>query len=66
MKLTKETKNDEAAALMGDYADSIDGCILIGLLYRAGIDDTDDVCDTQWAALLNETQRIRRDFKESY
>lgn len=62
MEITKSTTNDEVAALMGNEADSLDGCIMIGLLYRAGIDNTDDVSDTQWAALLDETQRLRRPF----
>lgn len=57
MKITNETTTYQVAELMGSEADEKDGRILLSLLSRDCITDTDE-CDFQ--ALIEESQKIRR------
>lgn len=60
MKITNETTTHQVAELMGAEADELDGRIMLGLLSRECIVDTDDLSEAAWHALLNEACEIRR------
>jgi len=65
MKITNDTTTYEIAELMGSEADELDGRIMLSLISRECIVDTEEVNQTQWLALLDETQKIRREQYES-
>lgn len=60
MKITNETTTYQVAELMGSEADELDGRIMLGLLSRECVVDTDDLSEDAWNALLNEACEIRR------
>ena len=57
MKITNETTTYQVAELMGSESDEKDGRILLSLLSRDCITDTDE-CD--FHTLIEESQKIRR------
>jgi len=65
MKITNDTTTYQIAELMGAEADELDGRIMMGLISRECIVDTEEVSETQWLALLDESQKIRREQYES-
>lgn len=65
MKITNDTTTYEIAELMGTEADELDGRIMLSLISRECIVDTEEVSETQWLALLDESQKIRREQYES-
>jgi hypothetical protein len=60
MKITNETTTYEIAELMGSEADERDGRIMMGLISRECIVDTEELTEDQWLALIDESQKIRR------
>ncbi|RPW94275.1 hypothetical protein IPC730_30565 [Pseudomonas aeruginosa] len=71
MKITNDTTTYEVAELMGSEADELDGRIMMGLLSRECVVDTDDLSEDQWLALIDESQKVMRyylseDIKEGY
>lgn len=60
MKITNETTTCEIAELMGSEADERDGRIMMGLISRECIVDTEELTEDQWLALIDESQKIRR------
>lgn len=65
MKITNDTTTYEVAKLMGSEADELDGRIMMGLLSRECVVDTDDLSEGQWLALIDESQKVRREQFES-
>ncbi|MHC9208963.1 hypothetical protein ACYTPM_24655 [Pseudomonas aeruginosa] len=65
MKITNDTTTYEVAELMGSEADELDGRIMMGLLSRECVVDTDDLNEDQWLALIDESQKVRREQFES-
>ncbi len=65
MKITNDTTTYEVAELMGSEADELDGGIMMGLLSRECVVDTDDLSEDQWLALIDESQKVRREQFES-
>ncbi|MFO7072221.1 hypothetical protein P3E18_18430 [Pseudomonas aeruginosa] len=65
MKITNDTTTYEVAELMGSEADELDGRIMMGLLSRECVVDTDDLSEDQWLALIDESQQVRREQFES-
>ncbi|MBQ1559138.1 MAG: hypothetical protein IIZ69_13780 [Pseudomonas sp.] len=65
MKITNDTTTYEIAELMGSEADELDGRIMLSLISRECIVDTEEVSEAQWLALLDESQKIRRAQYES-
>ncbi|MER0720494.1 hypothetical protein AAA527_05375 [Pseudomonas aeruginosa] len=65
MKITNDTTTYEVAELMGSEADELDGSIMMGLLSRECVVDTDDLSEDQWLALIDESQKVRREQFES-
>ncbi|MBN0287652.1 hypothetical protein JTM74_32760 [Pseudomonas aeruginosa] len=61
MKITNDTTTYEVAELMGSEADELDGRIMLGLLSRECVVDTDDLSEDQWLALIDESQKVRRE-----
>ncbi|WP_367086355.1 hypothetical protein [Pseudomonas aeruginosa] len=61
MKITNDTTTYEVAELMGSEADELDGRIMMGLLSRECVVDTDDLGEDQWLALIDESQKVRRE-----
>ncbi|SDK41332.1 hypothetical protein SAMN05216189_103749 [Pseudomonas delhiensis] len=60
MKITNDTTTYQVAELMGTEADELDGRIMLGLLSRECVVDTDDLTEDEWLALIDESQKIRR------
>ncbi|MEV1965802.1 hypothetical protein ABZR56_04985 [Pseudomonas aeruginosa] len=60
MKINNETSTYQVAELMGSEADERDGRIMMELISREGIVDTEEVTEDQWLALIDESQKIRR------
>lgn len=60
MKITNDTTTYQVAELMGSEADELDGRIMLGLLSRECVVDTDELSEDEWLALLDESQKIRR------
>ncbi|HCF6417511.1 TPA: hypothetical protein NII42_006783, partial [Pseudomonas aeruginosa] len=60
MKITNDTTTYEVAELMGSEADELDGRIMLGLLSRECVVDTDELSEDQWLALIDESQKVRR------
>ncbi|MDX3941249.1 hypothetical protein QYP06_19440 [Pseudomonas aeruginosa] len=65
MKIPNDTTTYEVAELMGSEADELDGRIMMGLLSRECVVDTDDLSEDQWLALIDESQKVRREQFES-
>ncbi|HEP8211892.1 TPA: hypothetical protein VDT58_001003 [Pseudomonas aeruginosa] len=65
MKITNDTTTYEVAELMGSEADELDGRIMMELLSRECVVDTDDLSEDQWLALIDESQKVRREQFES-
>jgi len=65
MKITNDTTTWQVAELMGTEADELDGRIMLGLLSREGVVDTDELGDDAWLGLIDESQKIRREQFES-
>ncbi|MBG3990646.1 hypothetical protein I5F37_12620 [Pseudomonas aeruginosa] len=65
MKITNDTTTYDVAELMGPEADELDGRIMMGLLSRECVVDTDDLSEDQWLALIDESQKVRREQYES-
>ncbi|ENK9661851.1 TPA: hypothetical protein SL802_006292 [Pseudomonas aeruginosa] len=61
MKITNDTTIYEVAELMGSEADELDGRIMLGLLSRECVVDTDELSEDQWLALIDESQKVRRE-----
>jgi hypothetical protein len=61
MQITNDTTVYQIAELMGDEADARDGQIMMGLISRECIVDTEEVSDADWLALLQEAQKIRQE-----
>lgn len=61
MKITNDTTTYEVAELMGSEADELDGRIMLGLLSRECVVDTDELSEGQWLALIDESQKVRRE-----
>ncbi len=61
MKITNDTTTYEVAELMGAEADELDGRIMLGLLSRECVVDTDELSEDQWLALIDESQKVRRE-----
>ncbi|HCF6443824.1 TPA: hypothetical protein NII41_006777, partial [Pseudomonas aeruginosa] len=55
MKITNDTTTYEVAELMGSEADELDGRIMLGLLSRECVVDTDELSEDQWLALIDES-----------
>lgn len=60
MQITNDTTTWQIAELMGPEADERDGRIMMGLISRECIVDTEEVSQDAWLALIEESQRIRR------
>lgn len=66
MKITNNTTTYQLAELMGQEADERDGRILMSLLTKHGITDTDEISDALWSSMLDEVCEIRRREQEVY
>lgn len=60
MEITNNTTTWQIAELMGPEADELDGRIMMSLISREGIVDTDEVSEADWLAMIDEAQAIRR------
>ena len=60
MKITNETTTWQIAELMGPDADELDGRIMMGIISRECIVDTDEVSDEAWQSMLAEACDVRR------
>jgi len=65
MQITNDTTTYQIAELMGTEADELDGRIMLDLLSREGVVDTDELSEDAWLSLLNESQKVRREQFES-
>jgi hypothetical protein len=59
MQITNDTTTRQIAELMGPDADERDGRIMMGLISRECVVDTEEVSKDAWLALVAESQRIR-------
>jgi len=59
MIITNDTTTWDVAELMGSEADELDGRIMMSLLTREGLVDTEEISSTRWNELLTESQEIR-------
>lgn len=60
MKITNDTTTYQVAELMGSEADERDGRIMLGILSRECVVDTEEVSEAQWGKWLDEACAIRR------
>jgi hypothetical protein len=60
MHIDNDTTPAQLADLLGSAADERDGRILLGLLSREGVTDTDELTEDEWLGLLDEAASIRR------
>ena len=60
MKITNETTTWQIAELMGPDADELDGRIMMGIISRECIVDTDEVSDEAWQSMWTEACDVRR------
>ncbi|MEF2146664.1 MAG: hypothetical protein V3573_14555 [Desulfovibrionaceae bacterium] len=60
MKITNDTTIYQIAELMGPEADELDGRIMMSLISRECIVDTEEVSEDDWLAMIDEAQAIRR------
>ena len=65
MKITNDTTTYQIAELMGPEADEMDGRIMMSLISRECIVDTDEVSEADWLAMIDESQAIRRREEEA-
>lgn len=66
MQITNDTTTWQIAELMGDAADELDGRIMLSLLSRECVVDTDELSESRWMELLEESQAIRqREYDEA-
>ena len=66
MKITNNTTTYQVSELMGSEADELDGRIMLSLLSRECVVDTDELSEAKWMAMLDESQAIRqREYSES-
>ena len=61
MKITNDTTTMMIAELMGQGADERDGRIMMGIISRECITDTDEISDEHWIDMLNEAVATRDD-----
>lgn len=61
MKITNDTTTYQVAELMGAEATERDGRIMLGLLSRECVTDTDDLSESAWLKLVDEAVAIRAD-----
>ena len=59
MEITNETTTWQVAELMGPEADELDGRIMMSILSRECIVDTDEIPESDWLAMIDEAQAIR-------
>ena len=60
MKITNETTTWQVAELIGPEANELDGRIMMSILSRECIVDTDEVPESDWLAYIDESQDTRR------
>ena len=60
MKITNDTTTWQIAELMGPEADELDGRIMMSILSRECIVDTDEIPESDWLAYIDESQDTRR------
>ena len=60
MQITNDTTTWQIAELMGPEADELDGRIMMSILSRECIVDTDEIPESDWIAYIDESQAIRR------
>lgn len=65
MKITNQTTTYQIAELMGAEADERDGRIMLGILSRECVVDTEEVSEARWGEWLDEVCAIRRAEVES-
>ena len=61
MKITNNTTTNQVAELMGSDATERQGRIMMGLISRECIVDTEEVSDEDWGKLLEEVLLIERE-----
>ena len=61
MNITNQTTTWQIAELMGDAADEMDGRIMLSILSRECVTDTDEVPAIQWEQYLQEAASTRRE-----
>ena len=61
MKITNNTTTDQVAELMGSDATERQGRIMMDLISRECIVDTEEVSDEDWGKLLEEVLLIERE-----
>ena len=60
MKITNETTTWQVAELIGPEADELDGRIMMSILSRECVVDTDEIPESDWLAYIDESQDTRR------
>jgi hypothetical protein len=60
MHIDNDTTPAQLVELLGSAADERDGRILLGLLSREGVMDTDELTEDEWLGLLDEAANIGR------
>ncbi len=60
MHIDNDTTPAQLVELLGSAADEGDGRILLRLLSREGVTDTDELTEDEWLGLLDEAASIRR------
>ena len=60
MHIDNSTTPHQLVEWMGSATDERDGRILLGLLSREGVMDTDELTEDEWLGLLDEAANIRR------
>ena len=58
MRITNETTTTQIAELMGSCATEKEGRIMMGILSREGVIDTQEVRDNVWMGWLSEVAEI--------
>ena len=58
MKITNDTTTNQIAELMGSDATERQGRIMLGLMAREGIVDTEEVSEKAWLKLLDDVLTI--------
>ncbi len=61
MRINNDTTTHQIAEMMGPDADEIDGRIMMSLISRDCIVDTDEISETQFGLMIDEVCMIRRD-----
>ena len=60
LHFANDTTPAQLVELLGSATDERDGRILLGLLSREGVTDTDELTEDEWLGLLDEAASIRR------